>query len=118
MLRGMLELATKVRLVVLNACSLSEMGSEFVSFGVPHVVCCSADLKDSLSHVFFRSFYSELFQSASVDRAFHSALIALRSHSERSAQAASHHFQLLPEGRHEEVLFPKDLEAEALSHFE
>ena len=47
MLREMLELATTVRLVVLNACSLSEMGSQLCAAGVPHVVCCSADLKET-----------------------------------------------------------------------
>ena len=48
MLRGMLELAgSSTRLVLLNCCSLSSMGHEFVAAGVPHVVCCSCDLKDS-----------------------------------------------------------------------
>ena len=48
MLRGMLELAgSSTRLVLLNCCSLSSMGYEFVAAGVPHVVCCSCDLKDA-----------------------------------------------------------------------
>ncbi|CAJ1396875.1 unnamed protein product [Effrenium voratum] len=106
MLHGMLELAGSLRLVLLNACSLSSMGSQFTAAGVPHVICSSADLKDSASHVFLRSFYLNLFQGTSVQRAFNEAVLALRSHSERSLQAASHHFCLLPEGPHEEVLFP------------
>lgn len=99
MLRAMLELAgSSTRLVLLNCCSLSTMGNEFVEAGVPHVVCCSCDLKDSASQIFLRVFYSNLFQGTSVQRAFNEAIVALRSHSERSAQAASHHFRLLPEG--------------------
>lgn len=114
MLRAMLELAgSSTRLVLLNCCSLSTMGNEFVEAGVPHVVCCSCDLKDSASQIFLRVFYSNLFQGTSVQRAFNEAIVALRSHSERSAQAASHHFRLLPEGNpgHEKILFfPKAMD--------
>lgn len=113
MLRGMLELAgSSTRLVLLNCCSLSSMGYEFVAAGVPHVVCCSCDLKDSASTVFVRNFYGFLFQGFSVQRSFNEAVVALRSHSEGQLQAASQHFRLLPETQgHEEVLFlPKAMD--------
>lgn len=113
MLRGMLELAgSSTRLVLLNCCSLSSMGHEFVAAGVPHVVCCSCDLKDSASTVFVRNFYGFLFQGFSVQRSFNEAVVALRSHSEGQLQAASQHFRLLPESQgHEEVLFlPKAMD--------
>ena len=55
MLRGMLELAgSSTRLVLLNCCSLSSMGYEFVAAGVPHVVCCSCDLKDLAFTMLFK----------------------------------------------------------------
>ena len=44
--------AAPVRLVVLNACSLAKFGDEFVNAGVPHVICSTAELRDSASHVF------------------------------------------------------------------
>lgn len=114
MLRRMLDLHSEpaspatagLRLVILNACSLQAIGAQFVQGGVPHVICSSADLRDSASHVFLRSLYSNLFQGSSIARAFDAACVALRSDSEATTRAAADHFVLLPQGSaHHEVLF-------------
>mmetsp|Transcript_81758 Transcript_81758/g.157920 ORF Transcript_81758/g.157920 Transcript_81758/m.157920 type:complete len:911 (-) Transcript_81758:48-2780(-) len=95
-----------VRLVILNACSLRDVGAQFVEGGVPHVICSSADLRDSASHVFLQNLYSSLFQGSTVARAFEAACVALRSNADVATQVSADHFLLLPEGdAHNEILF-------------
>ncbi|CAE8636613.1 unnamed protein product, partial [Polarella glacialis] len=98
-----------LRLVILNACSLRAAGLQLAQGGIPHVICSSADLRDSASHVFLCALYGALFQGSTVARAFNAGLVALRSHAEQSSQLAARHYCLLPEGEpHDEVLFPPE----------
>jgi len=99
-----------LRLVVLNACSSRPAGLQFVEGGVPHVICASVDIRDSVSGLFLRALYSSLFQGCTVAGAFESALVALRSDPDIPFVDA---FRLLPEGvSHEEILFPPETSAE------
>mmetsp|Transcript_37665 Transcript_37665/g.99626 ORF Transcript_37665/g.99626 Transcript_37665/m.99626 type:complete len:1146 (-) Transcript_37665:359-3796(-) len=98
-----------VRLVILNACRLRAVGSQFAHSGVPHVIGCSVDLRDATSQVFLRAFYGSLFQGSSVLRAFNTALVAVRSDADATTRHAAETFYLLPEGdnkQHQMVLFP------------
>jgi len=117
MLDGMLELRRglpdshrSAQLVILNACCLDKMGSQLARGGVPHVICCSSDLRDSSSHVFLAALYSNLFQGGTVARAFSAAIVALRSDSSPSTRATAECLWLLPEdGSHDVVLFPPEI---------
>lgn len=98
-----------LRLLILNCCSLRAAGAQFAQGGIPHVICCAADLMDSASLIFLFTLYSSLFQGSTVSRAFLSAKVALCSSSEAAAQAVAQHFVLLPEDKdHDEVLFPPE----------
>jgi len=116
MLQGMLELREStpadcgVRLVVLNACRLRAVGVQFARGGIPHVVGCAVDLRETTSQVFLRALYGSLFQGSTVARAFSAALVALRSDPDAATRASAEHFYLLPEepGVHNEVLFPPE----------
>lgn len=99
-----------LRLVVLNACSSRSTGLQFVEGGVPHVICSSVDIRDSVSGLFLRALYSSLFQGCTVAAAFDSAIVALRSDPDIEFVDA---FRLLPDGEsHEEILFPPEISAE------
>lgn len=107
---GMSQDLIGLRLVVLNACSSHPAGLQFVEGGVPHVICASVDIRDSVSGLFLRALYSSLFQGCTVAGAFESALVALRSDPDIPYVDA---FRLLPEGdSHEEILFPPEVSAE------
>lgn len=102
--------AVPAKLVVLNACSLKTLGDTFVNGGVPHVICSSAELRDSASHVFLCAMYSSLFQGGTVAHAFRSAIVALRSDPEEPTRAAADFFHLLPEqAAHNEVIFQPEI---------
>jgi len=99
------------QLVVLNACAAVRLGEEFVQGGVPHVVCSSVALRDVASVVFFRAFYSSLFQGAHVAAAFEASCVAVRGDADASVRACADGFRLLPEGGvvHRTALFPPSL---------
>jgi len=105
-----------LRLVFLNACSLHNIGAQFAEGGIPHVICCSAQLRDSASHVFCCALYSSLFQGATVAQAFGAAVVALRSDPQASTQASAKSFSLIhaegASGR--EILFRPELAGHAL----
>ena len=110
MLRDMLkrrdEACGSLRLVFLNACSLQAVGQVFVQGGIPHVVCCSITLLDSVSHVFLRTFYNHLFRGSTIINAFGAAIMALKSDPVAETRKAADSFCLLPEeDPHDEVLF-------------
>jgi len=97
-------LATK--LVVLNACSLHSLAAQFARCGVPHVICCVAELRDSASHVFLHSLYSTLLQGGTVLQSFNAGVVAMRSDPDTKTQAVANSFRLLPEEvDHNEALF-------------
>jgi len=123
-LRSMLSLKTAgsiqeshrgIRLVVLNTCNSKALGEEFAKGGIPHVVCSDGDVLDSVSAVFFRAFYAQLFAGAQLLLAFRFASIAVQSCPECAAKPL-HTFCLLPEGvAHDEVIFPVDQQEFACS---
>jgi hypothetical protein len=96
------------RLVILNACSSRRAGMTFAQYGIPHVLCTVADIRDSWGRIFFHKVYSCLFQGSTVAEAFKAAVVALRNDPDSAADAADA-FCLLPEDDpHDEVLFPLD----------
>lgn len=110
-LEEMLQLRTSVSeaecpsLVILNACSSRAFGHRFAESGVPHVLCAASDIRDSWAQLFFRMFYSSLFQGNAVSTAFQAALVALRSDPD-TPDAAAAAFCLMPESdSHKEALF-------------
>mmetsp|Transcript_52528 Transcript_52528/g.122939 ORF Transcript_52528/g.122939 Transcript_52528/m.122939 type:complete len:1344 (-) Transcript_52528:41-4072(-) len=115
-LRDMLALggsrmSSPTRLVVLNACSLRQVGLLFAEVGVPHVICCKSELLDKASHVFLEAFYSYLFEGGTVRHAFDFGKTALFNHRDSTSpdgyRSAAESLELLPVGsNHHEVLFP------------
>jgi len=113
-LRGILELPRKTgpKLVLLNSCKSLAAGGEFVSCGVPHVICTSAELRDSASRVFLGALYRSLFQGDTVAHAFSAAVVALRSDPEASTRDAAACIHLLPEGAaHSQIVFQPETQS-------
>mmetsp|Transcript_35974 Transcript_35974/g.84282 ORF Transcript_35974/g.84282 Transcript_35974/m.84282 type:complete len:1447 (-) Transcript_35974:135-4475(-) len=107
---GMSQIRSPTRLVVINACSLRQAGLQFAEAGVPHVICCKAELLDKASHVFLEAFYSYLFEGGTVKNAFDFAKTALFNHRDSTSpngyRNAAESLELLPAGaNHSEVLF-------------
>jgi len=106
-LRGSRDNAEGVQLVFLHACGAMKLGQEFVDAGIPHVVCSSTTVQDSVGQAFLRVFYHNLFQGSLVSEAFASALVSLRGDADAAVRAMASQFSLLPEGSscHDVALF-------------